>query len=100
MSALRKIPLTVRIAVATAPSGQRARSDHMERMRRQALRARQAKARASFAELLRETRETHPRCRCRISVNASSEDLLALGGGCTMPGWCCPRLDAVRRGRG
>lgn len=72
-------------------------TDHM---RRAALRARQVKAKARFAELLRATKETHPRCRCKIGVHATSEDLQAMGGGCTMPGWCCPRLDAVRRNRG
>lgn len=37
------------------------------------------------------------RCRCALVPAMSPTDLRLLGGGCTMPSYCCPTLDAYRR---
>ena len=36
-------------------------------------------------------------CRCELRPGMTRTDLAALGGGCMMPAFVCPRLDAVRR---
>ena len=37
------------------------------------------------------------RCRCELRGGMSQAELSTLGGGCTMPTFCCPTLDAYRR---
>lgn len=62
-------------------------------------RARQAAiARAKRDALRTAIAETaHMHCTCGLNSRTTRADLDALGGGCTMPSWACPRLDAVRR---
>lgn len=37
------------------------------------------------------------RCTCDIKPGMTRAQLVDLGGGCTMPAFCCPQLDKVRR---
>ena len=75
-------------AIAMSPA-------HLAKMHR----ARQAAiARAKREQLRSAISETaHLHCRCGLNKRTTRADLDALGGGCTMPAYCCPRLDAVRR---
>lgn len=70
---------------------------HMARMRAAADTAAARAWRARLAEHVRATRGTHPRCRCQLTGVRDAAALQALEGGCTMPGYACPRLDAIRR---
>lgn len=70
---------------------------HMARMRRAADTAAQRAYRDRLAEAVRSTKDTWRRCRCEFRGIRSADELRALEGGCTMPSYCCPRLDAVRR---
>lgn len=36
-------------------------------------------------------------CHCAFTDGMTFDDLVTLGGGCTMPSFCCPTLDRIRR---
>ena len=54
-------------------------------------------AQQRWASELQRTKAIHSRCRCLLSARTTANDLAKMGGGCTMPDYCCPRLDALRR---
>lgn len=75
----------------------RARQRRMERLQVAARRARERAWRERLRQAATETASKWPGCRCSFDAIESWEQLQALGGGCSMPAWCCARLDAVRR---
>lgn len=68
-----------------------------ERLQHAARRARERAWRKRLRQAAAETASKWPHCQCSLDTIESPEQLQALGGGCSMPAWCCARLDAVRR---
>jgi hypothetical protein len=65
-------------------------------------RARAANAKANAhrrADVIRDelARPRAKDCRCPITPASTTEELRALGAGCTAGRWVCPTLDAIRR---
>jgi len=73
----------------------RAQLRRQQRMQRGADRQRERQEQAAVAQAIVATSKL--RCRCGLRRGMTRKDLRALGGGCSMPAHCCPRLDAVRR---
>ena len=79
-----------------------ARRQHrtLERAQRASRAALARRWREQLREAVRATRSSNPSCRCHLAGVRTREDLAGLEGGCTMPLFACPRLDAVRRRMG
>lgn len=75
----------------------RARHKQQLKMQKAAARRRAQDWRRKLADAIRETKKQHPQCRCRFAGVGDAAALRAMGGGCTMPDYVCPRLDAIRR---
>lgn len=69
----------------------------LARARAAAAEARARRRAADLREVIADTGRRFPYCHCKIRANSKLTTVRALGGGCTMPNYACPRLDAIRR---
>lgn len=73
------------------------RAERLQKMQEGRERSQRERNKELIRGVLSKARDRGIKCRCKIKPNMTLMEINRLGGGCTMPGWCCPVLDRVRR---
>ncbi len=73
------------------------RVERLQKMQEGREKAQRARNKDLIRAILTKARDRGIKCNCKVKVSMTLEEINRLGGGCTMPSWCCPVLDRVRR---